>query len=231
MTTLLKYTIAITVLFLSGTINAQELNGSYSGTLDVQGMQMELIINITPKDNGYTATLDVPAQGASDIVLDSVVLQDNQVTITSAKMKLIYKGTVSGESIVGSYEQMGQTYPLTLKKTVKTKPGNTALPSTDAELEKLAAMETGNYKYSVEDYFKTPDVFSFNLSPDGKYLSYMKRRETGERDVYLKETATQKERLLIKQGENLIRGFFWANENRILFCRTKVETKTTICLE
>ncbi|AFL80785.1 dipeptidyl aminopeptidase/acylaminoacyl peptidase [Aequorivita sublithincola DSM 14238] len=221
MTTLLKYTIAITVLFLSGTINAQELNGSYSGTLDVQGMQMELIINITPKDNGYTATLDVPAQGASDIVLDSVVLQDNQVTITSAKMKLIYKGTVSGESIVGSYEQMGQTYPLTLKKTVKTKPGNTALPSTDAELEKLAAMETGNYKYSVEDYFKTPDVFSFNLSPDGKYLSYMKRRETGERDVYLKETATQKERLLIKQGENLIRGFFWANENRILFLQDK----------
>src|SRR5690606_1151326 len=73
----------------------------------------------------------------------------------------------------------------------------------------------------VEAYFKTPDVFSFSLSPDGKYLSYMKRRATGERDVYLKETATQKETLLIKQGEDLIRGFFWANENRILYLQDK----------
>src|SRR5690606_4293357 len=132
-----------------------------------------------------------------------------------------YKGIVSGETIVGTYEQLGQQYPLNLKKIIKTKPGNTALPSSDEELAKLAAKAEGNFKYTVEDYFKTPDVFSFSLSPDGKYLSYMKRRETGERDVYLKETATQKERLLIKQGADLIRGFFWANENRILYLQDK----------
>lgn len=221
MTTLLKYTIAIAILFLSGSINAQELNGSYSGSLEVQGMQMELIFNISPADDGYTATLDVPMQGASGIELDSVVLQDENVTISSAKMGLTYTGTVSGETIEGTFEQMGQKYPLTLKKTVKTKPGNTALPSTDAELAKLAAKSKGNFKYSVEDYFKTPDVFSFKLSPDGKYLSYLKRRETGERDLYLKETATQKETLLIKQEEDLIRAYFWANDNRILYLQDK----------
>lgn len=221
MTTILKFSIAVTLFFLAGTIQAQELNGSYSGNLEVQGMQMELIFNISPSDNGYSATLDVPMQGASGIALNSVILQDNKVTIASAKMQLTYTGTVSGETIEGTYEQMGQKYPLTLKKTIKTKPGNTALPSSDEELAKLAAKDKGNFKYSVADYFKTPDVFSFSLSPDGKYLSYMKRRETGERDVYLKETATQKERLLIKQGEDLIRGFFWANENRILYLQDK----------
>lgn len=116
---------------------------------------------------------------------------------------------------------MGQKHPLALKKTIKAKPGNTDLPSTDEELAKLAAKAEGNYKYTVKDYFKTPDVFSFKLSPDGKYLSYMKRRESGERDVYLKETTTQQERLLIQQGEDLIRGFFWANDNRILYLQDK----------
>lgn len=221
MTTLLKFTIAVTMLFLAGSINAQKLDGSYSGTLDVQGMQMELIYNISAAEDGLKATLDVPAQGASGIELDSVILQDNQVTITSAKMKMTYIGVISENGIEGTYEQMGQKYPLTLKKTVKTKPGNTALPSTDAELEKLAAMETGNYKYSVEDYFKTPEAYSFQLSPDGKFISYMKRRETGERDLYLKETATQKETLLIKQEEDLIRGYYWANESRILYLQDK----------
>lgn len=221
MTTLIKISIAITLLFLGGSIKAQQLNGSYSGELEVQGMQMELIFNITPTDVGYNATLDVPAQGASDIELDSVVLQDNNVTITSAKMGLTYIGTVSGETIEGTYEQMGQKYPLNLKKTIKTKPGNTALPSTDEELAQLAAKSKGNFKYSVADYFKTPEAYSFQLSPDGKFISYMKRRETGERDLYLKETATQKETLLIEQKEDVIRGYFWANNSRILYLQDK----------
>ncbi|SRX52727.1 S9 family peptidase [Aequorivita sp. CIP111184] len=221
MTTLIKFTIAITLLFLGAKVNAQELNGSYSGTLDVQGMQMELIYNITQTADGLTATLDVPVQGASGIELDSVILQDKEVTIKSAKMKMTFTGTLSGNNIEGTYEQMGQEYPLTLKKTLKTKPGNTSLPSTDAELTKLASKETGNYKYSVADYFKTPEAYSFKLSPNGRFISYMKRRETGERDLYLKETATQKETLLIKQEEDLIRGYFWANNNRILYLQDK----------
>lgn len=221
MTTLIKISIAITLLFLGGSIRAQELNGSYSGHLEVQGMQMELIFNITPSDAGYSATLDVPMQGASGIELDSVILQDNNVTITSAKMGLTYTGTVSGETIEGTYEQMGQKYPLNLKKTIKTKPGNTALPSTDEELTQLAAKSKGNFKYSVADYFKTPEAYSFQLSPDGKFISYMKRRETGERDLYLKETATQKETLLIEQKEDVIRGYFWANNSRILYLQDK----------
>ena len=217
----MKTTVTLLLMLIFGSVGAQQLNGSYKGTLEVQGMQLEIIVNITPTDDGYTATLDVPAQGASDIPLDSVVLQDNTVTVTSAKMQLTYVGTLSGDTIEGTYEQMGQKYPLTLKKTEKTIPGNPALPSSEEELAKLAAKAEGNYKYTVEDYFKTPDVFSFKLSPDGKYLSYMKRRETGERDVYLKNTETQKETLLIKQGEDLIRGYFWANDDRILYLQDK----------
>ncbi len=219
---ILKYATVLCLLITSAGINAQELNGPYTGTLDVQGMQMELIINITPTEEGYSATLDVPAQGASGIELDSVILQENEVTITSAKLNITYVGMLSEDgTIQGTYEQMGQKLPLKLTKTVITKPGNTDLPSSDEDLAKLAAKAKGDYKYTVADYFRTPEAYSFKLSPDGTFISYMKRRETGERDVYLKETATQKETLLIKQEEDLIRGYFWANNNRILYLQDK----------
>src|SRR5690606_15927106 len=221
MTALKKITITAAFVFFSSLLHAQELNGSYSGTLEVQGMQLELILNFEPTADGYTGTLDVPAQGATGIGLDSVLLEGNTLTVTAAKLGMTYTGTVSGGSIEGTYEQMGQKLPLTLMKTIKTKPGNTALPSTDAELAKIAAKAAGNYKYTVEDYFKTPEAFAFRLSPDGNYISYLKRRETGERDLFLQDTETQKEALLIEQQEDVIRGFFWANNNRILYLQDK----------
>lgn len=213
----------ITLFFLLTcvVVRAQELGGSYSGTLEVQGMELKLSYNITKAEDGYTATLDVPAQGASGIEMDSVVLEGDEITIKSARMQMSFVGKLAKDSIVGTYEQMGQQYPLSLKKTMKKLPGNPDLPSSEEELRQLAAKETGTYKHTVEDYFKTPEAFSFQLSPDGKYLSYMKRRETGERDLYLQDTDTQKETLLIKQGEDLIRGYYWANKNRILYMQDK----------
>ncbi|WP_295180616.1 S9 family peptidase [uncultured Christiangramia sp.] len=104
---------------------------------------------------------------------------------------------------------------------MKEKPGNTTLPSGKEELARLAALESGNYKYSVEDYFKTPEAFSFKLSPDGKYIGYMKRRASGERDLYLKEIISEKETLLKAQGEDLIRGFAWASEDRLVYMQDK----------
>ncbi|MDX1761684.1 MAG: S9 family peptidase [Christiangramia sp.] len=221
MISLIKYAIIFLLMLLGASLKAQELKGSYSGDLEVQGMQMELVFNFIFTEDGYAATLDVPAQGASGIELDSVVLQDDVVTVNSAKLQLTYTGKLVNGRLEGTYNQMGKEYPLILEKTVKKKPGNTALPSTQAELDKLAALETGDYKYSVEDYFKTPEAFSFQLSPDGKYIAYMKRRDSGERDLYLKETATQKESLLKKQEEDLIRGFYWATKDRILYLQDK----------
>ncbi len=218
----IKHDICIFALLLMGfTMQAQEVNGAYSGTLEVQGMEMELIFNFSNTPDGLAATMDVPMQGATDIPMDNASLENGELTIASAKLKMTYVGTLNGEAITGTYQQMGQEYPLSLKKTIKTKPGNTALPSSDAEIAKLGQMEKGNYKYGVEDYFKTPEAYSFKMSPNGTYIAYMKRRSSGERDLYLKETATQKETLLMNQEEDLIRGYYWANDNRILYLQDK----------
>lgn len=221
MNTLIKALIVILTFLFIQDVFAQELEGSYAGTLDAQGIQIDLIYNFNNENNKLTATMDVPAQGATGIPMDDVSLEGNQVAISCAKLKMSFIGIFEKNSIKGSYTQMGKDYPLELKATVKTKPGNTDLPTSEADLAALAAKEDGVFKYSVADYFKTPAAYSFKLSPDGKYLSYMKRRDSGARDLYLKDTETQEETLLVKQKEDLIRGYFWASEDRILYLQDK----------
>lgn len=112
-------------------------------------------------------------------------------------------------------------YVIDFMTTKKTLPGNPDLPSSDAAIAQLIAQENGAFTYNVEDYFQTPDAYAFKLSPDGQYLSYMKRREDGKRDLFLKNTTTQKELKLVAQKEDLIRSYFWASDDRIIYAQDK----------
>ena len=56
--------------------------------------------------------------------------------------------------------------------TAQELPGNPDLASSDEELSALAALDQGDYRYTVEDYFANPSAITFRFSPDGKYLSY-----------------------------------------------------------
>ena len=98
-------------------------------------------------------------------------------------------------------------------------PGNTKLPSSTEELEKLADLETGNYTYSVEDYFQRPKQSSFKFSPDGKYLSYREKDNEGKSHVFVKNTSTDEIKRVIVEGEDLVRGYGWANENRLIYVK------------
>ncbi len=219
MTTLIKTILAIALSIFALQIQAQEIDGSYKGVLKTQGMELELIFNFRTSEDKLTATMDVPLQGASGIEMDSATQIDNRISITSAKLKMEYIGTLINNKITGTYTQLGTDYPLDLMKTEKIIPGNPELPTSDAVLAALAAKETGDFKYTVEDYFKKPAASGFTLSPDGTYISYMKRRENGKQDLYLKNTETQEETLAVAQDEDVIRGHFWASEDRLLYAQ------------
>ena len=221
MTTIIKFIIGLLLGVFTQQALSQDLNGSYKGTLEAQGMQLELIYNFKTVDGNLTATMDVPMQGASGIEMDNIKLEENKVSITSAKLQMTYIGTLKNDKISGTYTQMGTDYELELMKTEKIIPGNPALPSSDQEIATLIAKEDGHFKYKVEDYFKTPDAFSFKLSPDGKYLSFMKRREGGKRDLFIKNTNNQEIIKLVEQQEDLIRSYFWASDNRIVYSQDK----------
>lgn len=100
-------------------------------------------------------------------------------------------------------------------------PGNTELVSSKETLEKLAHLEQGNFKYSVEDFMKKPAQSSFEFSPNGLYLSYKERDAEGKNHVYVKNTKTNEVERVIIEDDNLIAGYTWANDNRLIYLKDK----------
>ena len=207
---------------LANQANAQEIVGAWKGKLLVQGMDISLVFNIKSSEEGiYTTTMDSPSQGATDIPMDTTTFSENTLTIQLKQAGIKYVATLEGSKLSGTFYQNGMELPMTLNKTIKTKPGNTDLPSTDEELEKLANYSPSNYKYSVEDYFARPKAGSFSFSPNGKYLSYKEKDENKKNHVYVKNLTTDEVVRVIEEKEELIRGFGWANDDRLIYVMDK----------
>ncbi len=213
----MKQVIAV-VLFLCGIQTfAQEITGSWKGSLSVQGTEVPLVFNITETDGNYTATMDSPSQGATDIPMDETSFSENQLTIVFKQAGIKYVSTVEGNKMEGTFYQAGMEFPLTMEKGEKTIPGNPSLPSSDKELADLSSLDQGDYRYTVEDYFGKPKASTFRFSPNGKYLSYREKDEAGKRHVYVKEVSTGKVTRAIEEKEELIRGYGWINNERLVF--------------
>ncbi|TMU57606.1 alpha/beta hydrolase family protein [Flagellimonas algicola] len=95
------------------------------------------------------------------------------------------------------------------------KPGNPELASSDEELLSLAALDQGDYRYTVEDYFANPKAFTFRFSPDGKYLSYRESDENGKQHIFVKNIATGETQMAIEEKEELVRSYGWLNNSRL----------------
>ncbi|APY12866.1 S9 family peptidase [Seonamhaeicola sp. S2-3] len=218
----LKLTIlAVLFLAMATQVNAQDITGSWKGKLSVQGTEIPLVFDITTTDDGFTSTMDSPSQGATGIPMDETTFVNDTLTIKFTKAGIKYVATLKQTSLSGTFYQSGMEFPLTLTKTEKTLPGDTSLPTSDEELEKLSNWNATNYKYSVEDYFARPKARSFNLSPNGNYMSYREKDENAKNHVYVKNLKTGEIKRVIEEKEELIRGFGWANENRLVYVMDK----------
>ncbi|AXT62481.1 S9 family peptidase [Aquimarina sp. AD10] len=96
-------------------------------------------------------------------------------------------------------------------------PGNPSLVSSKEQLKALVDQEKGNFKYAVQDYFERPKQSSFQFSPDGMYFSYREKDTNGKRHIYVKNTETEVTKRIIEEKEELIRGYGWANNNRLIY--------------
>lgn len=108
----------------------------------------------------------------------------------------------------------GQTLPIKM-------PGDSTLPSSKVNLEKLVSYDNGNYKYKVEDYFATPNASDFKISPDGRYLSYKEKDKDKKNHVYVKELETGKIIKAIAEKDDLIRSYGWVDKKRLFFTQDR----------
>jgi uncharacterized protein len=111
----------ITGLFFKRTLPTG-MEEIYEGKLKVGPLEVRLAFHLfKQKDASYAGTMDSPDQGAKDIVLDAVSVKDDTVKLELNSAKIVFEGkrTDDGQEIVGTFEQAGQTFPLTLKRVAK----------------------------------------------------------------------------------------------------------------
>ena len=197
-------------------LNAQTIAGDWKGTLSVQGVDLELYFHFVDEDDTLFGTMDVPTQGAGGIPVDVIGLSGNEVKLGVTALQIVYNGELKGDSITGNYAQAGMALPLTLKRFESKLPGNPDLVTSEEELRKLVDLDKGDYTYSVADYFARPNASAFQLSPDGKYLSY-KEKDGLKNHVYIKNIASGEVVRAIEEKEEPIKGYGWINDERLFY--------------
>ncbi len=94
--------------------------GTWTGSIEVPGVSLRIVFGIThDAETGYASTMASPDQGAFDIPVDSVVVDDASITISIAMIGGEYSGTLSDDknAIAGTWTQFGLPLELDLVRT------------------------------------------------------------------------------------------------------------------
>ncbi len=73
-------------------------------------------------------------------------------------------------------------------------------------------------QYAVEDFFRNPEKANFSLSPDGNFYAYMAPYRD-MMNVFVREIGTENISQLTFDTLRSVYGFFWANNDRILYIK------------
>jgi dipeptidyl aminopeptidase/acylaminoacyl peptidase len=70
----------------------------------------------------------------------------------------------------------------------------------------------------LEDFFKNPEKSGYQISPDGKYFSYQAPYEN-RMNIFVQQIGKDKATRLTSETDRDIAGYYWANDNRILYLK------------
>jgi Tol biopolymer transport system component len=70
----------------------------------------------------------------------------------------------------------------------------------------------------VEEFFKNPEKSSYQISPNGNYVSYMAPWQD-RMNIFIKEMDKDSATRITSVTDRDIAGYFWANDNRLVYLR------------
>lgn len=94
----------------------QDITGQWNGILSTQGIKLKVVFNIAKTENGYSATMDSPNQGAKGIPVTTTSFESSALKLTIANLGIEYEGMVEGTTIIGNFKQAGQSFPMNLSR-------------------------------------------------------------------------------------------------------------------
>jgi alpha-beta hydrolase superfamily lysophospholipase len=141
-----KLLLLATFLLFSNIFQAQNVIGTWSGSLEIQGMNLPIVFNITKTENGLKSTMDSPKQGAKDIPVTSTKFENDTLSIVMQNLRLKYIGILEKGKIDGTFSQNGMKMPMVL---TRMEAGSSSL--------KRPQTPKAPYDYSVEEVsFENP---------------------------------------------------------------------------
>ncbi len=99
-------------------------------------------------------------------------------------------------------------------------PGDPTLPSPPEVFEAFVQLAESGHKYEVEDFFRKPERSRYQLSPSGKYFSFLgpwKRRL----NIFVQEPGSDEAVRITGIEDRDIAWYFWKTDNTLLFARDK----------
>jgi hypothetical protein len=93
------------------------LRGEWAGPLRAAGLEVTIALRFSIGDDGaLRAVMDVPEQGARDLPATNVTLDDGHFSVAVPAARAEVTGVLEGDQIAGQWKQLGNVFPLTLKK-------------------------------------------------------------------------------------------------------------------
>lgn len=121
----MKTKLLLVLILLAQTFYAQEITGSWKGELDLGGMTLPLILDVTKENNSYVSTAKSPKQDNQIINVDKTEFINNELVFEMKALNASYKGQFKNDHFEGTFSQNSKSFPLNLYKDdgkEKTKP-------------------------------------------------------------------------------------------------------------
>ena len=109
--------ICLAILFYLSSF-AQNINGSWKGSIDVSGTQLPIIFHLIDSEGNITGTWDSPAQNATGLTFSSLRMTPDSLYAGINSLNSTYRGRfVTQDSISGIWQQSGMSFPLNFKRS------------------------------------------------------------------------------------------------------------------
>jgi uncharacterized protein len=117
----MKSLIFFVILFTAYSFPQDEYTGTWQGKLAIQNVELRLVLRIISDGDSLKAFLDSPDQGAKDIPVSALTINDTLIRADVAVIQGYYEGALNRDSMLinGNWVQGGMTLPLVLRKTDK----------------------------------------------------------------------------------------------------------------
>ncbi len=135
----IKAAVLLALAFVSMTVSAQKIAGSWNGKLDAGVQKLSLVFKFSQNAAGKdVCTMDCLEQGVEDFPVDVNYLSADSVSLSVAKLGASYVGALKAGEIKGKFSQMGMSLDLNLTaggvKVVRTQNPQPPFPYSTEEV-------------------------------------------------------------------------------------------------